>query len=106
MVANGLGNEEAAEKFDRILEVDANKNSEPSVSKMLADNGEVESRPYRSRTCDTLVKSQANNFGVVRLNSCRLHENNASLANFSLSLSWTVLCLISLLSGRIDNSPK
>jgi len=48
--------QEAAEKFDRIFEVDAVENSEPDVSKMLANDGEVECRPYRSRTCDTLIK--------------------------------------------------
>jgi len=41
--------EAAAEKFDRIFEAD--------VSKMLANDGGVECRPYRSRTCDTLIKS-------------------------------------------------
>ena len=49
--------EEAAEKFDRIFEVDDNENSDPDVSKMLADEGEGETRPYRSRTCNTLIKS-------------------------------------------------
>ena len=42
--------ESAAEKFDRIFDTD--------VSKMFATEGEVESRPCRSRTCDTLIKSQ------------------------------------------------
>jgi len=50
--------EAAAEKFDSIFEVDYNENSELNVSKMLANGGEVESRPCRSRTCDTLIKSQ------------------------------------------------
>ena len=49
--------EAAAEKFDRIFEVDANENSDPNVSKMLANDDGVECRPYRSRTCDTLIKS-------------------------------------------------
>ena len=49
--------EAAAEKFDRIFEVDTNENSDPNVSKMLANDGEVERRPCRSRTCDTLIKS-------------------------------------------------
>jgi hypothetical protein len=49
--------EAAAEKFDRIFEVDDNENSEPNVSKMLADSEGLASRPYRSRTCDTLIKS-------------------------------------------------
>ena len=49
--------EAAAEKFDRIFEVDNNENSEPNVSKMLAKSDGLASRPYRSRTCDTLIKS-------------------------------------------------
>ncbi|MFC1902366.1 tyrosine-type recombinase/integrase [Chloroflexota bacterium] len=49
--------EAAAEKFDRIFEVDDNENSDPNVSKMLANGDGVECRPYRSRTCDTLIKS-------------------------------------------------
>ena len=50
--------EAAAEKFDRIFEVDDIENSEVNVSKMLANDDGVECRPYRSRTCDTLIKSQ------------------------------------------------
>jgi len=50
--------EAAAEKFDRIFEVDDNENSDANVSKMLANSEELASRPYRSRTCDTLIKSQ------------------------------------------------
>jgi len=50
--------EAAAEKFDGIFEGDANENSDPSVSKMLANTEDLASRPYRSRTCDTLIKSQ------------------------------------------------
>ena len=49
--------EEAAVKFDEILSLE-NENKEPNVSKALAKGEEVESRPYRSRTCDTLIKSQ------------------------------------------------
>jgi len=49
--------EAAAEKFDRIFEGDANENSDPSVSKMLANTEDLASRPCRSRTCDTLIKS-------------------------------------------------
>ncbi|MFC1993376.1 tyrosine-type recombinase/integrase [Chloroflexota bacterium] len=63
--------EAAAEKFDRIFEVDSNENLEPNVSKMLANGGEVECRPYRSRTCDTLIKS----WGVAR--SPKLYHNGA-----------------------------
>ncbi len=50
--------EVAAEKFDRIFEIDDNENTEPNVSKMLANGERSECRPYRSRTCDTLIKSQ------------------------------------------------
>ena len=50
--------EVAAEKFDQIFETDDCENSEPNVSKMLANGEGVECRPYRSRTCDTLIKSQ------------------------------------------------
>ena len=51
--------EVAAEKFDRIFNTDDSENSDPNVSKMLASGDGVECRPYRSRTCDTLVKSQS-----------------------------------------------
>ncbi len=47
----------AAEKFDQIFEMDDNENSEPDVSKMLANTEGLSGRPYRSRTCDTLIKS-------------------------------------------------
>jgi len=50
--------EAAADKFDTIFEADFDENSDPNVSKMLANDGRVECRPYRSRTCDTLIKSQ------------------------------------------------
>jgi integrase len=50
--------EAAAEKFDGIFEGDADENLGPFVSKMLANGEGVECRPYRSRTCDTLIKSQ------------------------------------------------
>jgi len=49
--------EEAAVKFDEILSLE-DENGGPNVSKALAKGEEVESRPYRSRTCDTLIKSQ------------------------------------------------
>jgi integrase len=51
--------EEAADKFDIIFEVDNdnNRNSDTNVSKMLAEKEDLRSRPYRSRTCDTLIKS-------------------------------------------------
>ena len=50
--------EAAADKFDRIFDSDESENSEGNVSKMLATSEELGSRPYRSRTCDTLIKSQ------------------------------------------------
>jgi len=50
--------EAAAEKFDSIFEVGDNKNSDDNVSKMLANSEDLSSRPYRARTCDTLIKSQ------------------------------------------------
>ena len=50
--------ESAAEKFDRIFDTDVSNFKEGNVSKMLATEVEVESRPCRSRTCDTLIKSQ------------------------------------------------
>ena len=33
------------------------ENEEANVSKPLANDSDVECRPYRSRTCDTLIKS-------------------------------------------------
>ena len=50
--------EAAAEKFDHIFDVDDNENSDSNVSKMLAKSEDLGSRPCRSRTCDTLIKSQ------------------------------------------------
>ena len=50
--------EAAAEKFDRIFKIDDNENSDANVSKMLANSDDLGSRPYRVRTCDTLIKSQ------------------------------------------------
>jgi integrase len=47
--------EAAAGKFNTIFEADFSENSESNVSKMLADGGESECRPCRSRTCDALV---------------------------------------------------
>jgi integrase len=48
--------EEAAEKFDCILDGRENKNLKQSVIKMLSKPEGAECRPYRSRTCDTLIK--------------------------------------------------
>ena len=58
--------EAAADSFDKILNTEIPalekslpiQNSEPNVSKMLANGKGVERRPYRPRTCDTLIKSQ------------------------------------------------
>ena len=50
--------EEAVEKLDSIFDASENENSEQFVSKMLAKNEDLRCRPYRSRTCDTLIKSQ------------------------------------------------
>jgi hypothetical protein len=47
--------EETAVKFDEILSLE-HGNGGPNVIKALAKREEVESRPYRSRTCDTLIK--------------------------------------------------
>jgi hypothetical protein len=47
--------EEAAVKFDEILSLE-DENGGPNVSKALAKPKELGSRPYRSRTCDTLIK--------------------------------------------------
>ena len=49
----------AAERFDEMIEMEDERNFDNSnVSKMFAEGAENESRPYRSRTCDTLIKSQ------------------------------------------------
>jgi len=50
--------EAAAEKFDRIFEVDETENSDANVSKMLANSDDLASRPWETRTPDTLIKSQ------------------------------------------------
>ena len=49
--------EAAAQRFDQMLE-EKPQNKEVDVSKALAEDMEVERRPCRSRTCDTLIKSQ------------------------------------------------
>jgi integrase len=54
--------EAAAEKFDRIFEPDASQKSKGNVCKMLASSEDLASRPCRSRTCDTLIKSQVVKF--------------------------------------------
>ena len=51
--------EAAAERFDKVLEEGLlAENSDPNVCKMFAKSEDLASRPYRSRTCDTLIKSQ------------------------------------------------
>ena len=45
----------AAERIDTLL---PKYNEKENVGKMSADDRKVERRPYRSRTCDTLIKSQ------------------------------------------------
>jgi hypothetical protein len=53
--------ETAAVKFNRIFEMGEGRNgkrSDANVNKMLANSEELASRPYRIRTCDTLIKSQ------------------------------------------------
>jgi len=47
--------EAAAERFAQILALE-DKKARGDVSKMLAEE-EIDGRPYRSRTCDTLIKS-------------------------------------------------
>ena len=49
--------EAAAERFDKIL--DESSFGDSNVSKMLASGEEGKCRPCRSRTCDTLIKSQS-----------------------------------------------
>ncbi len=50
--------EAAAVKFDEILSLE-DENGGLNVSKALAKGEEIESRPYRSRTRDTLYRSQS-----------------------------------------------
>ena len=49
--------EAAAEKFEQLFEVEAGENLEPNVSKMLAKKEDLAGTPYRTRTCDPLIKS-------------------------------------------------
>jgi len=58
--------EAAADKFDGIFEAIEIIKSDPSVSKMLAKSGELRCRPYRSRTCDTLIKSKVLTIAYMR----------------------------------------
>jgi hypothetical protein len=51
--------EAAAARFDMVMEASLEgEKSEDDVSKMLATGQELNGRPYRIRTCDTLIKSQ------------------------------------------------
>jgi len=51
--------EAAAERFDRVMETSLEgEKSDGDVSKMLAKGHELNGRPCRNRTCDTLIKSQ------------------------------------------------
>jgi len=53
----------AADTMDLMLEkISHDENEETSVRNPLEDGEGVECRPYRSRTCDTLIKSQVVNF--------------------------------------------
>ena len=65
--------EAAAEKFDRIFEGDIGGNSEANVSKMLVNSEDLASKPYRSRTCDTLIKSQVDIRNKIRLTTYLKH---------------------------------
>jgi len=60
--------EAAAERFDSVLSEGLSAENENSnVSKMLAKNEDLNGRPYRSRTCDTLIKSQVDIFSTFRV---------------------------------------
>ncbi len=51
--------EAAAARFDSVIEASLEgEKLEDDVSKMLATGHELNGRPYRDRTCDTLIKSQ------------------------------------------------
>jgi len=51
--------EAAADRFDNLMENSISAvEKEDNVSKMLANQVDSNGRPYRSRTCDTLIKSQ------------------------------------------------
>ncbi len=48
--------EAAAEKFDGLFQADDSETSDVNVSNPLAQSEDLGSRPYRIRTCDTLIK--------------------------------------------------
>jgi hypothetical protein len=50
--------EAAAVKSDGIFKAGEDEKSDANVSKMLANSDDLAGRPYRIRTCDTLIKSQ------------------------------------------------
>jgi len=57
-----------ADAIDQILEnLSGNPNEKAFVRKTLDEKETIECRPYRSRTCDTLIKSQVNNFPGFRV---------------------------------------
>jgi len=59
-----------ADAMDQMLEkVSQNKNGGAFVRKTLEEGEGVERRPCRSRTCDTLIKSQVDIFPVSRVSS-------------------------------------
>ena len=57
----------AAERLDTLL---PKTEFENNVGKMSAEGGEGETRPCRSRTCDTLIKSQGVDFPSILTDSC------------------------------------
>ena len=56
--------EAAAEKFEQLFEAETDENLEPNVSEMLAKKEDLAGTPYRTRTCDPLIKSQVDIFPV------------------------------------------
>ena len=57
-----------ADMMDKMLEKASQKqNGGASVRNSLEEGEGVETRPYRSRTCDTLIKSQVDIFPVFRV---------------------------------------
>ncbi len=59
-----------ADTMDLMLEKASQKQDEKAlVRHSLEEVGGIESRPYRSRTCDTLIKSQVDIFADLGLSS-------------------------------------
>ena len=69
----------AAERLDTLL---PKVESEENVGKLSAKGEGVERRPYRSRTCDTLIKSQVLN--SPRVSILPHHQSAQYQANVSL----------------------